>query len=232
MLRKLAALVLAPAILLGVAGITAATAGDSHASAFVSKTNSARQSRGLRPYVVKSDLNAVAARHSARMASKNSLYHNPSLGSEVSGWQVVGENVGMGGSVDSIHQAFMDSTSHRDNILSRTFTEIGIGTVTDDRGVIWVTQVFRLPQRTATVAAPVTQQASRSVARPTVSKPVAQPVAKPVAKAPARPARKAAVAVRPDSSAVLAALAPAATPTYDALTLAVMYADTMAALGR
>lgn len=232
MLRRIAALVLAPAILLGGAGLAHAattTTSDTNAASFVSKTNAERQARGLRPYVVKSDLTAVATRHSARMASKNTLYHNPNLGSDVDNWQVVGENVGMGGTVESIHQAFMDSQHHRENILSREFTEVGIGTVTDSRGVIWVTQVFRLPLKTAAISAPVSTQASRSVTRAPVRAAAPKPV-KVVAKAPARPVRTL-VAARPDADVLAGALAPAS-PTFDSLTLALAYADTMKALAR
>lgn len=230
-LRKFAALVIIPAILLGGAAATqASAAGDAHAGSFVAKTNAERTSRGLRALVVKSDLTAVAARHSARMAAQSKLYHNPSLGSEVSGWQVVGENVGNGGSVDSIHRAFMNSPAHRANILATEYTEIGYATVTDSRGVIWITQVFRLPMAAPTVAPPVRKQVSRSVVRVPARRPVVKPVAKPAAVAPQRPARPAAP-VRPDASRFLAALA---TETVDAnpFAQATAYASTMSALAR
>ena len=236
MLRRLAALVIAPALLVGgLAATSAGAAGDSNAASFVSKANAARQSRGMRAYVVKSDLAAVATRHSQRMASKNSLYHNPNLGSEVSGWQIVGENVGSGGSVDSIHQALMDSPTHRANILSREFTEIGVGTVTDSRGVIWVTQVFRLPAQAAApvVTAPVHTQASRSVTRTPVRTAPKAPVRVAVKAAPKRPAVERAP-VRPDASAFLAALAPkpGTTAQADPFAQVMAYADAMAALAR
>jgi hypothetical protein len=227
--RKLATLVLVPAVLLGIASVTAHAAGDANAASFVAKANAERQARGLRPYVVKSDLAAVAARHSARMAAKNSLYHNPNLDSEVSNWQVVGENVGDGGSVDSIHTAFMNSPAHRANILATDYTEIGIGTATDSRGVIWVTQVFRLPMRAPVVTAPVRTQAARTVVHVPVQRPVVKPVAKPAA--PKRPAPKPAP-VRPHADAFLTALAPKTTGATDPFALAMTYADTMAALAR
>ena len=232
MLRKLAALVLAPALLFGGAALSQAhAAGDPHAGSFVAKTNAERTSRGLRAMVVKSDLAAVAARHSARMAAKNSLHHNPNLGSEVSGWQVVGENVGNGGSVDSIHRALMNSPAHRANILATDYTEVGMATVTDSRGVIWVTQVFRLPMAAPKVSAPVQQQALRSVVQVPVQRTAPKPVAKPAAPAPKRPAVKAAVA-RPDASAFLTAMAPGTGTVANPFALATTYAGTMAALSR
>ncbi|HEU0130558.1 MAG TPA: CAP domain-containing protein [Mycobacteriales bacterium] len=230
LLRKVAALVIAPAVVAGIAftAVSASAGSDANAAAFVAKTNSERTSRGLRAYTVASDLTAVALRHSQEMAAKQSLYHNPNLGSEVSGWQVVGENVGDGGTVDSIHTAFMKSPAHRANILATDYTEVGIGTVTDANGRLWVTEVFRLPYRTPTVAAPRTTHASRSATRPVTRRPVSRPVAKPVAK-PAALRRAAVVApVRPDASAFVTALA----PVTDPLSQAVGYADTMGAFTR
>ena len=148
MLRTVARL-LAPVVLatLALGAARADAAGDANAAGFVSRTNAARQAKGLRPFVVASDLAAVARRHSARMSSQQNLHHNPRLGSEVSGWQVVGENVGTGGTGESIHTAFMNSPAHRANILAADYVEIGVGTVTDGKGRIWVTEVFRVPLR-------------------------------------------------------------------------------------
>jgi hypothetical protein len=234
MLRKIAAVLLGPALLAGLAiGATRATAtGDADAASFVSKTNAERTSRGLRAYTVASDLTAVAKRHSEDMAAKQSLYHNPNLGTEVSNWQVVGENVGDGGSVDAIHTAFMNSPEHRANILATDFTQIGIGTVTDAKGVIWVTEVFRLPASAPVVQPPRTVTAPRTVTRTPVRATAPRPPAQPVVKA----ARQVAPAapVRPDAGVFVSALAggTAYAEPGDPLALAIAYADTMAALVR
>jgi hypothetical protein len=235
MFRKVAVLLLAPALLAGVAiGASRATASDDpNAASFVSKTNAERTSRGLRAYTVAADLVSVAKRHSAEMAAKQSLYHNPNLGTEVSNWQVVGENVGDGGSVDSIHTAFMNSPEHRSNILATDYTEIGIGTVTDAKGVIWVTEVFRLPASSApAVQPPATSTAARTAPR-TVTRPAAPRAAVPtVVKAARRIAPLA--PVRPDTATFVTALAPAtayAAPG-DPIALALAYGDTLAALNR
>jgi hypothetical protein len=162
----------------------AAYAGPSE-SEFVSLTNHARASAGLRGYTVASDLLALARKHSAEMAAKGTIYHNPNLGSDVSNWRAVGENVGMGGSASSIHNAFMNSQHHRDNILDRDFTQVGIGTAVSKDGVLFVTEVFRqpmsststttapkpAPRRTATTTAPrTTVRAASTPARPVPAK--------------------------------------------------------------
>jgi hypothetical protein len=115
---------------------------------FVSRLNQARAAAGLPALQVAGDLTAVARRHSERMAGQQSLHHNPNLGSDVSGWQKVGENVGRGPSVGAIHDAFIGSPAHRANILGGDWTEVGVGVVVRD-GELWVTQVFRLPSGSA-----------------------------------------------------------------------------------
>src|SRR3954469_5159273 len=112
---------------------------------FIAKMNAARQSAGMAPYAVASDLSSIARQHSAEMASRQSLYHNPSLTSDVQNWRAVGENVGEGPTVSDIHTAFMNSPEHRANILDHDFTQVGVGVVVDKHGIIWVTENFRKP---------------------------------------------------------------------------------------
>src|SRR3954447_1453243 len=135
------------------AGATAAAVAPSSAFAstydfeaqFVAKMNAARQASGLAPYSVASDLTGVARNHSSQMASQQSLYHNPSLTTQVQNWQAVGENVGEGPTVSDIHTAFMNSPEHRANILDHDFTQVGVGVSVDRNGIIWVTEDFRKP---------------------------------------------------------------------------------------
>src|SRR4051794_3941499 len=114
-------------------------------SQFIAKLNAARQANGQSPYAVLYDLTAVARSQSAAMASRQSLYHNPSLTTAVHSWQAVGENVGEGPTVSAIHTAFMNSPEHRANILDHDFTQVGVGVSVDKNGIIWVTVDFRKP---------------------------------------------------------------------------------------
>jgi uncharacterized protein YkwD len=150
-----AALVLALALLATLLpGLPAAPA---HADAgleaqFVSRINQERGAAGLPPLGTAGDLTAVARSHSTVMGQGTDLHHNPSLGSDVGGWQRVGENVGRGMSVDDIHVAFMASPGHARNVLDPEWTEVGVGVAMVDRR-IWVTEVFRLPLGQASPAA-------------------------------------------------------------------------------
>lgn len=138
---------------------------------FVSDTNSARSQHGLRAYVVSSDLSSIANRWAAHMAANRTLEHNPDAYSEVCCWQSMGENVGEGATVSQIQDAFMNSAPHRDNILSSSFTEIGVGTARGSDGQLYVDELFRRPSGAAAphVSAPSTptyyRPASRSAYR-------------------------------------------------------------------
>src|SRR4051812_12367301 len=144
------AVVLAFSAVVGTTQARAASpAGDSAAeSDFVSRTNAARAAAGVGGLTVADDLVAVARQHSAEMASQGRIYHNPNLATDVKGWQAVGENVGTGGSVQAVQDAFMNSPTHRDNILKGRYTQVGIGVVWNGNA-LYVTEVFRQPQAAA-----------------------------------------------------------------------------------
>lgn len=121
-----------------------AAARTSEESGFMSKVNAERTSRGIGSLAWSEQLATVARNHSNRMASQESLHHNPNLANEVSGWEELGENVGYGNNVPELHDAFMASNVHKEAILHRAFTRIGVGTTWRD-GILWVTEVFEKP---------------------------------------------------------------------------------------
>ena len=135
---------------LAVSGFAvSATADASSESGFLSKINAERTAKGLAPVEMESGLRSYARTHSQFMADgKCSGDANICHSTEAqlkkaagSGWTKIGENVGRGGSVDSLHKAFMDSTGHRNNILDKAWTHVGIGTLyANDK--LYVTVVF------------------------------------------------------------------------------------------
>jgi hypothetical protein len=166
---------LAAALLLTLMALVApvvALADSTSNSQFVSYTNSARSQHGLRAYVVSSDLTSIANKWAAHMAANRTLEHNPYATSEVCCWRAMGENVGVGSTVSQIQQAFMASSPHRANILSTTFTQVGIGTARGSDGQLYVDELFRLPTGATTPhysaptqTRPVTTHVSRSTQR-------------------------------------------------------------------
>jgi uncharacterized protein YkwD len=151
--RTVAALLTALAVVLTALVTGAATAAPAGATSvedvFTSKLNQERTSRGIPRLTTRAGLVDVARAQARRMASRNTLYHNPNLTSDVKNWRWVGENVGYGPDALTVHVAFMNSPGHKANILDRDYTEVGIGAVTVD-GRVWVAEVFRRPLRVTT----------------------------------------------------------------------------------
>ena len=87
------------------------------------------------------------------MAGRGRIGHNPRVGSQVADWWAWGENVGAGSSVDVVHGALHRSSGHRANMLSRRFTQVGVG-VASGGGRVWITQVFRQPRTGARCTTP------------------------------------------------------------------------------
>lgn len=108
--------------------------------------NADRRRAGVAPLALHDGVANVARRWAADLARQGQLRHHPDLASAlvaegVTGWKIAGENVGYGGHVNSVHEGFMSSPSHRSNVLSSAFTHVGIG-VTASGGRVWVTVDF------------------------------------------------------------------------------------------
>ena len=134
-------------------GSPAAADAGADASQFVALTNQARAAQGLAPLSSDGTLAGIAASWSSHMAGAGTISHNPSLASQVSGWRMIGENVGMGPSVASIQQAFLNSPAHYHNIVTAAFSRVGVA-VSYSGGTIFVTLDFMQPMGAAATAAP------------------------------------------------------------------------------
>jgi hypothetical protein len=110
----------------------------------VNLINAERAAVGVPELIVVPDLVAGAEGQAARMADAGTIFHNQNLGDITSGWQMLGENVGMGGTVDGLHQAFMNSSGHRANILNPAYDGVGVGVVWK-AGIPYVSEVFMDP---------------------------------------------------------------------------------------
>jgi uncharacterized protein YkwD len=104
--------------------------------------NGTRADRGLVRLEVRAHLNDVALDQALRMARRGAVFHNPDLVGEMVGdWLWVGENVGQGMDLPSVHADFLASPAHRANVLDGDFTRLG-GAVIRRDGRVWVVQVF------------------------------------------------------------------------------------------
>ena len=132
-------------VVLATIGLSASAGADSGSeSGFLSKINAERSSRGLGKLTTDGGLTAHARHHTADMIAANKIYHSSSgelRAAAGSGWSALAENVGRGGTVDSLHTAFMNSPGHKANILG-DYNYVGIGTDTAPDGRLYVTVVF------------------------------------------------------------------------------------------
>jgi hypothetical protein len=193
--RGLAAAVVALAALAFMA--TPARADSSQEADFVSRINAVRASHGAGPLSVNGTLTSVARNWAGYMAGQGAISHNPNLSSQApSDWTRLGENVGMGPSVDSIEQAFINSSHHFENMINPAFTSIGVGVVASG-GSLYVTEDYMTGGYAVSAPAP------RSNPTPTVvhrAAPVAKSVTnsvKAVTAPPAAPAPAAAAVTAP-----------------------------------
>lgn len=127
--------------------------------------NSNRAAQGLAPYTLLSGLDTSAAAHDRVMAGGCGLSHQcpgeAAFGDRETAagvrWTAAGENIGEGGGVtdsDSaiaagavgLTQMMLDEKppddGHRQNILSSSYTHIGIDVYRDSSGTVWMTQDF------------------------------------------------------------------------------------------
>jgi uncharacterized protein YkwD len=110
---------------------------------FARKLNNARVGNSLHRLKLDPEVSKAAKKHTYEMVSRNTLEHTTSahLRKRVTNWTILGENVGVGNTVSSLHSAFMASPAHRDNIMLPAFTNVGISTL-HRNGRLWVTVIF------------------------------------------------------------------------------------------
>ena len=147
------------------AAATAAAQGGVPAAQVLALINQARATAGLPALTETSGLDASASAHNLRMAGGCGLSHQcpgeSALGARETaagvGWTAAGENIGEGGPVADttvaiaqmavgLTQSMLNeqppNDGHRMNILSSTFTHIGIAVDRDASGTVWLTQDF------------------------------------------------------------------------------------------
>lgn len=115
--------------------------------------NEAREAAGVAPLERMPELDVVARAWSTTLATEGrDLAHNPDYSRQVpAGWSAAGENVAWMGetrlvSADDVagpvHQGWMDSPGHRENLLSPEYTHIGVGVAFSAEHGYYLTQNF------------------------------------------------------------------------------------------
>jgi hypothetical protein len=181
-------------------------------ASFVAKINDLRAGLGVGTLQVDAGLVAKARGWAAGMAAAGKIWHSTLSDGITSNWEKLGENVGMGGSVDGLHAAFVASPHHYENLVDPAFGYVGIG-IAMNGDTIYVAEEFmelmppKAPVVTVPVTTPVTAPATTTTTAP-------RPVA------PKRPAPRPVVAattpVVPAAPPAAPAVTPAATPAPSA----------------
>ena len=143
--RKTSA-VLATALLCAASPLAATAraevSGDPLASRAIELTNTERHKNGLAPLALSPELGQAAQAYSAVLARTGCFAHTcgpvPDVVDRIgragyNGWAAIGENIAAGyPTPEAVLDGWMTSPSHRANILSSRYTEIGIGIATGD----------------------------------------------------------------------------------------------------
>lgn len=115
--------------------------------------NEARAAEGLAPLERMADLDVVARGWSATLAAEGrELDHNPDYSRQIpQGWSTAGENVAWMGETrvlpaaeiaGPVHQGWMDSPGHRENLLGAEYTHLGVGVAFSPEHGYYLTQNF------------------------------------------------------------------------------------------
>jgi hypothetical protein len=218
--HRVVAVALAALVGVGMAFVAAAPAkADPNAdeAQFFADLNLVRARNGVPPLATDGQLINVARGWSAQMACCAGLSHNPNLGSQVTNWRTLGENVGTGGDVASVEAALEASPHHFQNMVDPAFTYVGIGVV-EAGGAIWVTEDFKqpksgsLPSTQAPAPAPTPAPRPPAAPRPSAPAPNRSPAPSTGARHPAV-APTAAAGSAPSAGTTAAPATPAPTPT-------------------
>jgi uncharacterized protein YkwD len=121
------------------------------------QTNEARKKEGLKPLVVNATLVELARKHSQAMAKLRKGEHvidgvGPDERFKKAGYKYAtyGENLHWSKGLeakaaDLAMKDWLNSKVHRGNLLSKEFTEVGIGVATNDAGETYFAQDFGRP---------------------------------------------------------------------------------------
>jgi uncharacterized protein YkwD len=196
----------------------------------VSLTNHSRANAGLRSLRIDSTLTSIARYRSKDMIQRNYFSHSiPPSGKSVFDvmqergycFRLAGENIGWNNypdatATEAIHQAFMDSSGHRANIMGRSWDVIGVGAYKAASGKKMWTVLFA--DKCSSAPKPTPRPKPRPTPRPT-PRHTPKPTPRPTPKATPRPTPK----PKPSPTPTPAVLA---TPPIDGQGLGVGPGDT------
>ena len=122
--------------------------------AVIDLTNAERKKAELPPLAPNAKLMAAARGHAANMAKQEKLEHTldckePKDRVKDAGYKysLIGENIAWNAkSPKEVVEGWMDSEPHKENILKKEFTEIGVTMAKSEKGEPYWVQVFGTPR--------------------------------------------------------------------------------------
>ena len=109
--------------------------------------NQERIKRTMAPLIRMVELDQLARIHAEQIAEEEELRHVEADALRFALKDIphrrLGENVGCGENIRSIHQDMMGTRSNRNNIVDRRFTHMGMGTALGKNGELYLCQIFR-----------------------------------------------------------------------------------------
>ena len=146
--------------------------------------NQERTSRGIPALTRRADVDRIAKAHGDRMAAAYTIWHNDDYFTAATkrliGASFVGENVAKNSDIDDMHRRLMNSPDHRENILDRRFSQVGIGVGVAPNGELFGTEDFLTPLAAAAPApAPAAPKPAPAPSTTTTTTAAPEPVAEP-----------------------------------------------------
>jgi uncharacterized protein YkwD len=124
-----------------IAAVSLAACMNSQQQVAFDLVNGARGDAGLPALTLDPVAQAKAQGWAEHLAATNQLGHSNLSDGMDGGWLRLAENVGYGSSIEEVQQRFMQSSAHRQNVLDRGFTHLGVG-VARGSGQTFVVLVF------------------------------------------------------------------------------------------
>jgi uncharacterized protein YkwD len=112
--------------------------------------NNDRARYNLAPLVIDPALCRIARIKSEDMRDKQYFAHTSPTYGDVRQmlshfgykYSAAGENIAHHASIEKAQAAFLSSPGHRKNVLSSAYTKVGLGAAIDDKGFVYLTQIF------------------------------------------------------------------------------------------
>lgn len=98
-------------------------------AAVINMVNATRTAHGLKPLAENYTLDLKADAWAQKLRDECDLSHSRLSDGAPKGWRKLGENVGYGGDIAAVHNAYLNSSGHRANILDSSYNQMGAAAV-------------------------------------------------------------------------------------------------------